>query len=33
MAVHRGKLHDYLGMRIDLSSVGKARITMHEYID
>jgi hypothetical protein len=33
MTITRGKVHDYLGMKIDYSDKGKVRITMNEYID
>lgn len=32
LTVHRGHLHDYLGMTIDFSSKGKVVITMNDYI-
>lgn len=33
LTVTRGKIHDYLGMRIDYSTPGKVAITMVDYID
>jgi Reverse transcriptase (RNA-dependent DNA polymerase) len=33
LTVTRGKVHDYLGMRIDYSTPGKVKITMIDYID
>ena len=32
LTIHRGKIHDYLGMQLDYSEEGKVRITMFEYI-
>jgi hypothetical protein len=32
VAVHRGKVHDYLGMIFDFSAKGKVMVTMIEYI-
>ena len=33
LTVHRGKVHDYLGMTIDYSEDGKVRFSMIDYID
>ena len=33
LTVHRGKVHDYLGMIIDFSDPGKVIFSMHEYIE
>jgi hypothetical protein len=33
MTITRGKIHDYLGMKIDYSDRGKVKITMNEYIN
>ncbi len=33
MKVHRGKVHKYLGMRLDFSHKGKCIVTMHDYLD
>lgn len=33
LSVTRGKVHDYLGMRIDYSEPGKVKITMIDYIE
>jgi hypothetical protein len=33
MTITRGKIHDYLGMKIDYSDRSKVRITMNEYVD
>ena len=33
LTVHRGKIHDYLGMIIDFSDPGKVIFSMHEYIN
>ena len=33
MAIHRGKIHDYLGMEIDFSKKGKVKIGMTEYVE
>ena len=32
LTVTRGKIHDYLGMKIDYSEEGKVKITMEDYI-
>ena len=32
LSVHRGKLHDYLGMTIGFSDAGKVFFSMHDYI-
>ena len=33
MQVNRGKVHNYLGMKLDYTTVGQVNITMLEYID
>jgi hypothetical protein len=33
LTINRGKVHDYLGMRIDYSEPGKVKVTMVDYID
>jgi hypothetical protein len=33
VVIHRGKKHDYLGMEIDFSEKGKAKISMTEYVE
>ena len=33
VTVHRGKVHDYLGMQLDFSNKGKVVMTMRDYID
>jgi hypothetical protein len=33
VAIHRGKIHDYLGMEIDFSEKGKVKIGMTEYAE
>ena len=33
MQMKRGKVHKYLGMKLDYSTVGPAKITMLDYID
>ena len=33
MTVKRGKVHDYLGMKLDFSSPGKFTVDMEEYLD
>jgi hypothetical protein len=33
VAIHRGKIHDYLGMEIDFSKKGKVKIGMTEYVE
>jgi hypothetical protein len=33
VTVHRGKVHDYLGMQLDFSNKGKVVMTIHDYID
>ena len=33
LTVHRGKVHDYLGMTIDLTDVGKVVFSMSDYIE
>jgi hypothetical protein len=33
VAIHRGKIHDYLGMEIDFSEKGKVKISMTEYVE
>jgi hypothetical protein len=33
VAIHRGKIHDYLGMEIDFSEKGKVKIGMTEYVE
>lgn len=33
LKVHRGKIHEYLGMTLDFSHKGKVRISMDDYID
>ena len=33
MVSTRGKIHEYLGMTIDFSDVGKVKITMYDYVD
>ena len=32
MKLKRGKIHEYLGMRLDFSVVGQVKITMFDYI-
>lgn len=32
LTVNRGKIHDYLGMKLDYSEPGKVKITMEDYI-
>ena len=32
LTIHRGKIHDYLGMTLDFSIAGKVQISMEEYI-
>ena len=32
LTVHRGKVHDYLGMTLDFSIDGKVRVSMEDYI-
>ena len=33
MTVHRGKVHDYLGMRLDFSVEGQVKVSMFDYVD
>jgi hypothetical protein len=33
VAIHRGKIHDYLGMEIDFSEKGKVKIGMTKYVE
>ena len=33
LPINRGKVHDYLGMTYDYTTVGKLIITMYDYID
>jgi hypothetical protein len=33
VAIHQGKIHDYLGMEIDFSEKGKVKIGMTEYVE
>jgi hypothetical protein len=33
MKVHRGKVHNYLGMSLDSSHKGQCCVTMHDYLD
>jgi hypothetical protein len=33
MTIRRGKVHDYLGMRLDFSSPGKIMVDMQDYIE
>ena len=33
MKVHRGKVHKYLGMSLDLSHKGQCHVTMYDYLD
>jgi hypothetical protein len=33
MKVHRGKVHKYLGMSMDVSHKGQPRVTMYDYLD
>lgn len=32
LTINRGKIHDYLGMKLDCSEPGKVKITMEDYI-
>ena len=33
MTVHHGKVHDYLGMRLDFSVEGQVKVSMFDYVD
>ena len=33
VAIHQGKIHDYLGMEIDFSEKGKVKIGVTEYVE
>jgi hypothetical protein len=33
MKVYRGKVHNYLGMSLDLSQIGQCHVTMYDYLD
>ena len=33
LSISRGKVHDYLGMTFDYSTVGEVKITMYQYIN
>jgi hypothetical protein len=33
VAIHRGKIHDYLGMKIDFTKKGKVKIGMTKYVE
>ena len=32
MTVHRGKIHEYLGMSLDFTTAGQVKVTMFDYI-